>query len=145
MCKKNYSLNGWLTAALGALMLVQVLAKAFRPEMLLRPLSIPGITAIVLVALLAESFQKQCEEHCLILQPILAAVAFAVLPCAAGVVVWGEAWKIAIAGGVVFAIATFVFDSIVDRIDSGITGRIALVLTSFVLFLASQCFAGMVL
>lgn len=145
MNKKTFALNGWLTAALGAVLLVMVLAKTFQPALQLHPLSIPGITAIVLVALLAESFHKEREAHCLILQPILAAVTFAVLPMAAGVVLPAEAWKVALTGGVVFAIAAFVFDSIVDRVDSGAAGRIALVLTAFGIFLASQCFAGMIL
>ena len=69
----------------------------------------------------------------------------ALLPFGAGLTAGGEAVRLAVVGGAVFLVLTFLFTTLRERLVSGRAGRLAPLVTGGVLFLACQCFIGMVL
>jgi hypothetical protein len=72
-------------------------------------------------------------------------VSFAVLPLMAGFACVHTFWKLGIIGGVVFTVTTFLFTSATDRLLTGPKARLAVILTAFGIWLASQGFAGILL
>ena len=48
-------------------------------------------------------------------------------------------------GGVVFAVTAFLFTSVTDRLQTGPKARGALLVSSVGIWLAAQCFAGIIL
>lgn len=143
MEKKTMILNALLAATLGAGLLVGMIWRAFQPNVVLADLDIPAMAAIVLIALLIEYFVTGLQKRAWVLQIILAAVTFAVLPWAADLPYAGI--KTALCGTVVFAVLTWMFDSIAQRLDVTTECKGAMVPTAFVLYLACQCFMGMIL
>ena len=140
MEKKSMCLNVLLAVVLGAGLLVGMILKAVQPNVVLADLEIPSMAALVLIALLIEYFTKGTQKRNWVLQIVLAAITFAVLPLAAGLGV--SVVKSAIAGAAVFGILTWIFDFAADRIE--VTAcKCAMVPTAFVLYLACQCFMGM--
>ena len=67
------------------------------------------------------------------------------LPAAAGLIAGSGAVRFAVVSGAAFLVLTFLFTSLRERLLSGGAGRLALLFTSIGLFLACQCFAGMIL
>lgn len=143
MEKKTMILNALLAATLGAGLLVGMIWRTFQPNVVLADLDIPAMAAIVLIALLIEYFVTGLQKRAWVLQIILAAVTFAVLPWAADIPYAGI--KVAICGAVVFAVLTWIFDSVAQRLDVTTECKGAMVPTAFVLYLACQCFMGMIL
>lgn len=143
MEKKTMILNALLAVVLGAGLLVGMIWRAFQPNVVLADLDIPAMAAIVLIALLIEYFVTGLQKRAWVLQIILAAVTFAVLPWAADLPYAGI--KAAICGAVVFAVLTWIFDSVAQRLDVTTDCKGAMVPTAFVLYLACQCFMGMIL
>lgn len=143
MEKKTMILNALLAATLGAGLLVGMIWRTFQPNVVLADLDIPAMAAIVLIALLIEYFVTGLQKRAWVLQIILAAVTFAVLPWAADLPYAGI--KVTLCGTVVFAVLTWMFDSIAQRLDVTTECKGAMVPTAFVLYLACQCFMGMIL
>jgi hypothetical protein len=75
--------------------------------------------------------------------PVL--LSFAVLPYAAGFVALAQVWKVALVGGVLFTLLTWLYDSIMDRITTCPKAVLAPVISAFGLYLALQAFAGIIL
>lgn len=143
MEKKSMDLNVLLAVVLGAGLLVGMVMKAVQPKIVLADLEIPSMAALVLIALLMEYFTKGTQKRAWGLQILLAAVTFGVLPMAAGLLV--PVVKTALCGAAVFGILTWMFDFAADRIQVTVDCRYAMVPTAFVLYLACQCFMGMIL
>ena len=143
MEKKTTILNVLLAVTLGAGLLIGVIWRAFQPNVVLADLDIPAMAAIVLIALLIEYFAAGLQKRVWVPQIILAAVTFAVLPWAADIPYAGM--KLAVCGAVVFAVLTWMFDSAAQRLDVTTNCKGAMVPTAFVLYLACQCFMGMVI
>ena len=143
MEKKSMDLNVLLAVVLGAGLLVGMVMKAVQPKIVLADLEIPSMAALVLIALLMEYFTKGTQKRAWGLQILLAAVTFGVLPMAAGLLV--PVVKTALCGSAVFGILTWMFDFAADRIQVTVDCRYAMVPTAFVLYLACQCFMGMIL
>lgn len=76
---------------------------------------------------------------------LLGALTFGLLPWAAGLTAGTEAVRFAVVGGAAFGALTFLFTSLRERLASGPSGRLAPLVTAGILFLACQCFAGMLL
>lgn len=57
----------------------------------------------------------------------------------------GECWKLALVGGIVFTAVTWLFSSMVNRLASGAQAKAAPILSALGLYLAVQCFAGILL
>lgn len=141
MEKKSMCLNVLLAVVLGAGLLVGMIFKAVQPNVVLAGLEIPSMAAMVLLALLLEYFTKGTQKRAWVMQIILAAVTFAVLPMAAGLSV--PVLGTALCGAAVFGILTWIFDFAADRIEVTADCKCAMVPTAFVLYLACQCFMGM--
>lgn len=143
MEKKKLILNALLAVVLGAVLLVGMIWRVFQPNVVLAHLDIPAMAAIVLIALLIEYFVAGLQRRAWVSQIILAAVTFAVLPWAADLSSAGI--KMTICGTAVFGVLTWIFDSVAQRLDVTTECKGAMIPTVFVLYLACQCFMGMIL
>lgn len=142
MNKKTYTLNVLLAVILGAVLLVCVLVRTFAPRMILPALDVPNMVLISLIVLLADHYLAPGANRCYICIPVFSAVAFGLLPFAACFVGAGEALKLAVLGAVVFTAVTWLFSSMMDRLSSGPAAKLAPVLSALGLYLAAQCFMG---
>lgn len=143
MKNRTTILNSVLAAVLGVVLLVSVIVKTVCPHVILPEINIPYIAAVSLVALVLTHFVKT-EEGCPVCQAILAAVTFAVLPWAAGLAT-AAVWKMAIVGGIVFAVLNAMFTAMVKRMELADTCKGAVIPAAFGLYLACQCFTGWIL
>ena len=142
MEKKSMTLNVLLAVVLGAGLLVGIIWKAVMPNVVLSDLDIPAMAAIVLVALVIEYLVKGTQKRAWAVQIVLAAVTFAVLPWAADLPTAGLA--VTACGTAVFAVLTWIFDAVAQRMDVTADCKYAMIPTAFVLYLACQCFMGMI-
>ena len=104
------------------------------------------MAALVLIALVLECYlTKRIPQRDWGVTGLLGALIFGLLPFGAGLTAGGEAVRLAVVGGAVFLVLTFLFTTLRERLVSGRAGRLAPLVTGGVLFLACQCFIGMVL
>lgn len=145
MKNKTYILNTLLAAVLGLALLVAVFVRTFNPNIIIPSLDIPNLVLISLVALVADHYLAPGAKRCYICIPVFSVLTFGLLPFAACFVGMGEAVKLAVVGGAVFTLVTWLFSSIQERLSSGPAAKAAPVLSALGLYLAFQCFAGMIL
>ena len=143
MKNKTYTLNTLLAAVLGAALLACVLVRTFLPRIILPELDIPNMVLLSLVALVADHYAAPGAKRCYICIPIFAAITFGLLPFAACFVGVWVALKLALLGGVIFTAVTWLYTTMVDRISSGPAAKAAPVISAVGLYLAVQCFAGL--
>lgn len=145
MKKKMYILNTLLAAVLGLCLLAAILVRTFAPMIILPELDIPNMVLICLIALLADHYIAPGAKRCYICIPVFGAITFGLLPFAACFVGILEALKLALIGGVVFTAITWIFTSMTDRLSSGPAAKAAPVISALGLYLAAQCFMGLIL
>lgn len=145
MKKNTYTLNTILTAVLGAALLVCIFVRTFAPRMILPELDIPNLVLISLVALVLDHYLAPNADRCYICVSVFSAITFGLLPFAAAFVGAMEALKLAVAGGVVFTVLTWLFSSVQDRLSTGPAAKAAPVVSAFGLYLAVQGLMGMIL
>ena len=145
MKKQSGMLNILLCAVVALTMLVYMLCRTFQPAVVLPPLNIPNLLILSVLALILNAYIAPQAEYCWIQADILAAITFGILPWVAGEIPAWQIWQLALAGGVIFAIAERIFSSLMQRIASGPKGKLAILATGLGLMLAGQCFAGMLL
>ena len=145
MKNKTYFLNTMLAAVTFVALLAAVLVRTFVPAAVMPQLSIPNLVAVSLVALLLDHYIAPGAKRCYICIPVFAALTFGLLPWAAGFIGLNQVWVYALAGGVVFTATTWLFSSMLDRIATGPAAKAAPILSAFGLYLAFQCFAGIIL
>ena len=145
MKKNMYLLNTMLALVLGCALLAAVLVRTFAPIIIIPQLNIPNMVLVSLVALLLDHYLASGAKRCYICIPVLAVLTFGLLPWAACFVGAVEAVKLAVVGGVVFTVTTWLFTSIQDRLSSGPDCKAAPVVSAFGLYLAMQCFANIIL
>ena len=143
--RKNYYLNTFLAAVLGIVLLAMVIIRAFFPVVILPEANIPNLVLLSLAALVLDHYTAPGAKRCYICILLLAAVTFGLLPYAAGFCAPMESLKLAAAGGIVFTMVTWLFSSMMDRLRSGPAAKAAPLLSALGLYLASQCFMGMIL
>ena len=143
MKNRTTILNTILAAVLGVVLLVSMIVKTVSPHYILPEMNIPYIAAVSLVALVLTHFVK-AEEGCALCEALLAVVTFAVLPMVSGLATVAV-WKLAIVGGIVFAVLNAMFMAMVRRMELSSTCKFAVIPAAFGLFLACQCFAGWIL
>lgn len=150
----SFRLNTVLAAVAGVSCLALVLARTFAPYMLLMPLvSIPNIAAVCVAAVVVDGYldwKKPAPTRSWVLTAALAALTFWLLPWAAGLTDAGEALRVGVIGGLLFALIAFMFTGIRQKIASGPAGKGWLAYVSpaaagFVLFLAFQAFIAVIL
>lgn len=145
MKDKSYLLNTLLAGVLGLALLACAAVRAFLPALILPRLNIPNMTLVSLAVLLLDDILAPRAGRRYVRIAALSAVSFGLLPWAAGLAEPGQVWKLAIVGCAVFTGNTWLFTSIRERLSSGPNARGALILSALGLYLACQCFAGMVL
>ena len=130
-----------LFIALASCMLIQI----YIPAVILPTLNIPNIVLLSIVTLLLDYFFTKDCSRCYVCTLLFGIAAFAALPLMAGFACVHNFWKIGIVGGITFSLTTFLFTSAAKRLKTGPKAPAALVLTGFGIYLASQCFAGILL
>ena len=143
MKKQTYLLNTLLAVVLGVALLVAVLVRTFAPAALIPGLDIPNMVLVSAAALLLEHYLTGGSKGGYLGVFLLSALAFGLLPLAAFFAQPLEAVKLAVAGGCVFTLTAWAFRSLQDRLSSGPAAKIAPVMGALGLYLASQCFAGL--
>ena len=107
-------------------------------------LNIPNMVALSVIALLVEHFLTKGNPRCYICIPVFGALTFGLLPLCAGFAAPPEALKLAILGGVVFTATTWIYTSLQDRLSTGPMAKLAPLFSALGLYLAVQCFAGLI-
>ena len=144
--KKNfYLLNTLLALFVMIALAVMVLVRTFQPAAILPVLNIPNVVIISLAALLADYFLAPEADRCYICIPVFSVLTFGLLPLAAGFATLATAWKLALVGGGVFTLVTWLFSSMTDRMSTGRTSKAAAVAGALGIWLAFQCFSGIIL
>ena len=98
-----------------------------------------------LAALVLDHYVAPDAKRCYICIPLLSAVAFGLLPFAACFVGAGEALKLALVGGLVFTVTTWLFTTIQERLSSGPAAKASAFFSAVSLYMAAQCFMGILL
>ena len=145
MKKTPYLLPVILAAVLFVVFLTGMLVQIFLPAAILPPLNIPNMVLLSLAALLLEHFISKGSPRCYICVVLFGVVAFAALPLMAGFACIHDFWKFGLVGGVTFTLTTCLFTSATKRLKTGPKAPAALILTCLGIYLASQCFAGILL
>lgn len=145
MKNKTYILNTLLAGMLGVILLGAVLVRTFGPAIIIPEWNIPSLVLVSLLALLLDHYVAPGAKRCYICIPLFSAVTFGLLPWAAGFAGAGESLVFALAGGIVFTVTTWLYSSIQERLSSGPAAKAAPFLSALGLYLASQCFMGILL
>lgn len=145
MKDKTFRLNSILTIVLGIVLLAGILVRVFAPIVMLPKLDIPNIVLISLLALLADNYLSKDYTRHYVWILVLSVLAFGLLPWVAGFVNGIAVLKTAVVGGVVFTAVTWMFSSVQDRIQSGKSSKVTLLVCAIGIYFAVQCFAGMIL
>lgn len=145
MKNKTYILNTILAAVMGIYLLIAVFVRTFCPAIILPKANIPNMVLVSLAALVLEHYLVPDAKRCYICIPVFSAITFGLLPYAACFVGVMEAVKLAVVGAVVFTATTWLFTTIQDRLSSGPAAKASAFFSAVSLYMASQCFMGMVL
>lgn len=145
MKENKYFLITALALILGLALLIAVLVRTFAPAVIIPGLDIPNLVLISLAALVLDHYLAPGAKRCWLCIPVFAALTFGLLPYAACFAGAADACKLALAGGIVFTVTAWLFSSIQERLSSGPAAKAAPVFSALGLYLAAQCFAGMLL
>ena len=144
MKDQKFFLNTALIAIYGGILLVCALLRAFAPVIILPKLDIPAVVLISLLSLLAEHYVAGKSFRNYLWVAAFGILSFGLLTFVArfatplGILAYG------IPGGLIFTLVTWLFDSMMDRLSSGPAARFTPILSALGLYLAAQCFAGIV-
>ena len=145
MKENKFFLNTALAAVVALALLVCVVLRTLSPLFILPVLNIPNMVLLSLVALVLNHYVAPNAKRCWICIPLFSLVTFGLLPWVAAFVTVMEAVKLAVVGCAVFTLVTWLFSSMLDRIATGPAAKAAPILSAFGLYLAFQCFAGIIL
>ena len=145
MKNRSYILNTALAVVVTIAIAVCVLLRAFCPWVIIPELNIPNMALLSLIALLADYYLAPGAKRCYICTFLFSAVTFGVLPYASGFAAGWDVLKLALVGGAVFTILTFLYSSVRERLSSGPKAQAAPLLSAFGLYLAFQVFANIIL
>ena len=145
MKKNQYFLNTVLAVVVFVACAIALLVRVWLPAAIIPVLNIPNMVALSVIALLIEHFLTKGNPHCYICIPVFGALTFGILPLMAGFACQHDFWKFGLVGAVVFTATTFLFTSATERLLTGPKAKAAAVITGLGIFLASQCFAGIIL
>ena len=143
----TFKLNTILAAVAGLACLVLVLVRAFAPFTVLPLVDIPNLAAVSIAALVVDCYLngKNRVSHCWVLTAVLAVLTFWLMPWAAGLADAGEALRIGVIGAILFTVLAFLFGTIRERLLSGKSNVLTPACVGFVMYLACQCFMGILL
>lgn len=145
MKNKTYILNTFLAVVFGLYLLGAIIVRTFCPQIILPKANIPNLVLISLIALVLDHYLAPGAKRCYICVPVFSAITFGLLPYAAAFCAPAEALKLAVVGGVVFTVTTWLFSTIQERLSSGPAAKASAFFSAVSLYMASQCFIGMIL
>ena len=145
MKNNKYLLSTILAVVMFVACAICLLIRVWQPAAVLPVLNIPNMVALSVIALLLEHFLTKGNPRCYICIPVFGVLTFGILPLMAGFACQHDFWKFGLVGGVVFTVTTFLFTSAQDRLLTGPKAKAAIVVTAVGIWLASQCFAGIIL
>ena len=145
MKNNKYLLNTMLAIVVFAACTIALVVRVLIPAAIIPPLNIPNMVLLSVIALLLEHFLTKGNPRCYICIPVFGVLTFGILPLMAGFACQHTFWKLGLVGGVVFTVTTFLFTSAQDRLLTGPKAKAAMVITALGIYLASQCFAGIIL
>ena len=145
MNKNPFFLNTDLAIVVFAACAIALLVRVWFPAAVIPALNIPNMVLLSVIALLVEHFLAPMNPRCYICIPVFSAITFGILPLMAGFACQHTFWKYGLVGGVVFTATTFLFTSMTDRLLTGPKAKAALTVCSLGIWLAAQCFAGIIL
>lgn len=145
MKNKTYILNTFLAAVFGLYLFAAIIVRTFCPQIILPKANIPNLVLISLVALVLDHYLAPDAKRCYICIPVFAAITFGLLPYAGAFCTPVEALKLAVVGCVVFTVTTWLFSTIQERLSSGPAAKASAFFSAVSLYMASQCFIGMIL
>ena len=145
MKNSKYFLPCVLTIVVFAALVAAVIIRVVAPAGIIPPLNIPNVVLLSVIALLLEYLITKNNPRCYLCCFLFGAAVFGILPLMAGFACQHTFWKLGIVGGVVFTAATFLFTSAVERLQTGPKAPAAAVVTALGIWLAAQCFAGIIL
>ena len=144
MKENRYFRNIALTGVVGLALAACMVTRTFAPMAVLPRLDIPNMVLLSLAALVVEHYRNGVGAKFSFVSCIFAALTFGILPWTAGFVTVEEALNLAILGYVVYGLTVLLFNSIQDRLSTGPAAKAAPILSALGLFLAAQCFAGLI-
>lgn len=145
MKKNPFLLSVSLVAVLFVALAACLLIRVWLPAAILPTLNIPNMVLLSVLALLLEHFIARGNPRCYWATAIFGVLSFGVLPLMAGFACIHTFWKFGIIGGCVFTVTTFLFTSATERLLTGPKARLAVILTGLGIWLASQCFMGILI
>ena len=145
MKNNQYLLSTILAVVVFVACAIALLVRVWLPAAVIPRLNIPNMVTLSVIALLIEHFLTKGNPRCYICIPVFGALVFGILPLMAGFACQHDFWKYGLVGGVVFTATTFLFTSMTDRLLTGPKAKAALVVCSLGIWLAAQCFAGIIL
>ena len=145
MKNNRYFLNTMLVVVLFIAGVIGMIVKIMLPDAVFPPLNIPNMVLLSVIALYLEYLIAPNNPRCYICIPIFGVLSFGILPLFAGFACQHTFWKIGLVGGIVFTVVTYLFSSVTERLQTGPKARGALLFTCLGIFLAAQCFAGIIL
>ena len=145
MKNNKYLLSTILAVVVFAACAIALLVRVWIPAAVIPPLNIPNMVTLSVIALLIEHFLTKGNPRCYICIPVFGALVFGILPLMAGFACQHDFWKYGLVGGAVFTAVTFLFTSAQDRLLTGPKAEAAMTVTAIGIWLAFQCFAGIIL
>lgn len=143
--KNQYLLNTLLAVVVLAALAAMMVTGAYLPAAILPAINIPNLVLISLITLLLEHFIAPGAPRCYICIPVFSAITFGALPLLAGFACQHDFWLYGMVGAVVFTVTTYLFTSMTERLLTGPKARAAVLMGAFGIYLASQCFVGIIL
>ena len=134
-----------LAVVMGIALLTMTLVRTFVPTAVLPKLDIPNMVLVSVAALLLEHYLIGGSKGGYVGIFLMSALAFGLLPLAAFFAQPLEALKLAGVGGCVFTAIAWAFRSMQERLSSGPVAKLAPVMGALGIYLAAQCFAGIIL
>ncbi len=134
-----------LTLVNGIILIVMVVLRVFLPTADLMKFQIPSIAGISLVSLLLTHYLGEEEKKSPIRNLVFGALVFGVLPLLAGFVGMEDFVILAATGGVEYALISWIFRSMLERMENTAKTRVEPFLIAFILFLAFQAFENIVI
>ena len=143
----EFKLSTVLAGVTGITCLVLVLLRALAPTVMLPLVNIPNIAALCAIAL---DWKKPVPKQNWLAVAVFAVLTLWLMPWAAGLCGWAEALRVGVLGGALFTAMAFMFTGIRQKIFSGPAGKgvmgfISPLAAAFVLYLAFQAFADILL
>ena len=145
MKKNTFLLPTILAAVLFVALLTGMLVQIFLPAVILPPLNIPNMVLLSLAALLLTHYLGKEQVQLDVWSALMALVTFAALPFAAGFAGLTAVPKLALVGCVTYLAMAWLFGQMQERLSSGPAAKAAPVLSALGLYLAVQCFSGIIL